>query len=119
MLIRYKKNFEKIAMGLLSFMPNEKDVKTLQAAIKQYETQDNWNLLLWKEDEDIIGLIGVEVEPEDTVTIQHLTVNPSFRYQGIGRKMCEELANMYSTKKIQSSDVIAPFLDKCRESEDK
>lgn len=27
MLIRYKKSFEKIAMGLLSFMPNEKDLK--------------------------------------------------------------------------------------------
>lgn len=30
MLIRYKKALEKIAMGLLSFMPNEKDVKSLQ-----------------------------------------------------------------------------------------
>ncbi|HWO97501.1 MAG TPA: N-acetyltransferase, partial [Bacillus sp. (in: firmicutes)] len=30
MLIRYKKNYEKIAMGLLSFMPTEKDLKALQ-----------------------------------------------------------------------------------------
>ena len=29
MLLRYKKAFEKIAMGLLSFMPQEKDVKKL------------------------------------------------------------------------------------------
>ena len=29
MLIRYKKTFEKIAMGLLSFMPSEKDLKKL------------------------------------------------------------------------------------------
>ncbi len=27
MLIRFKRNLEKIAMGLLSFMPEEKDVK--------------------------------------------------------------------------------------------
>ena len=38
MLIRYKKIFEKIAMGLLSFMPSEKDLKKLQLTIKQYET---------------------------------------------------------------------------------
>lgn len=31
MLIRYKKTFEKIAMGLLSFMPNEKDLKKTPA----------------------------------------------------------------------------------------
>ena len=30
MLIRYRKNYEKIAMGLLSFMPTEKDLKRLQ-----------------------------------------------------------------------------------------
>jgi len=31
MLIRYKKSFEKIAMGLLSFMPEEKDLKKIAA----------------------------------------------------------------------------------------
>ena len=30
MLTRYKKMFKKIAMGLLSFMPNEKDLQKLQ-----------------------------------------------------------------------------------------
>ena len=58
MLIRYKKSFEKIAMGLLSFMPNEKDLKKLQQTIKEYETNDQWHLFLWKENDDIIGLIG-------------------------------------------------------------
>ena len=29
MLIKYKKSYEKFAMGLLSFMPNEKEIKTL------------------------------------------------------------------------------------------
>ena len=39
MLIRYKKNLEKIAMGLLSFMPDEKkDVKKLQQTIEDVGT---------------------------------------------------------------------------------
>lgn len=48
MLIRYKKSFEKIAMGLLSFMPNEKDLKQLQQTIKDYETDTDRQLFLWK-----------------------------------------------------------------------
>lgn len=89
MLIRYKRNYEKIAMGLLSFMPNEKDVKKLQQTIKQYETNDHWQLFLWKE-EDIIGIIGIKLKG-NIAELQHLSVNPSHRYQGIGTKMINEL----------------------------
>lgn len=117
MLIRYKKNLEKIAMGLLSFMPNEKDVKKLQATIKQYETLDNWQLFLWKEDEDVIGLIGLVIETEEKVVIQHITVNPSFRYQGVGKKMLLQIEEMYSTKTIAATDITTPFLEKCHQEE--
>ncbi|MCZ2970858.1 GNAT family N-acetyltransferase RibT, partial [Acinetobacter baumannii] len=54
MLIRFKKSYEKIAMGLLSFMPTEKDVKTLQLTMKEYEAKDDWQLYLWKENEDFV-----------------------------------------------------------------
>lgn len=59
MLIRYKRSFEKIAMGLLSFMPGEKDVKQLQQTIKSYEMDEDRQLFLWKDGEDIVGAIGV------------------------------------------------------------
>ncbi len=82
MLIRYKKTFEKIAMGLLSFMPNEKDIKKLQQTMKEYETEENWHLYLWKE-EDIIGLVGILYSEEsNSLEIQHISVNPSHRFQG-------------------------------------
>ena len=45
MLLRYKKTYEKIAMGLLSYMPGDKSVKKLQETIQQYETDDNWQLI--------------------------------------------------------------------------
>ena len=48
MLIRYKKTFEKIAMGLLSFIPNEKDLKKLQQTMKQYESEENLQLIAWQ-----------------------------------------------------------------------
>lgn len=87
MIIRYKKTFEKIAMGLLSFMPAEKNLKVLQATIKQYETEDSWQLFLWKDEEDIIGLIGIYIVDENTISIQHISVNPSHRQQGVGKAL--------------------------------
>jgi len=113
MLIRYKKTFEKIAMGLISFMPNEKDIKKLQLTMKEYETDEKWQLFLWKE-EDIIGLLGILFHDDmKTLEIQHITVNPSHRFQGIGKRMVQALKEMYPDKEITSSEDTAPFIDKC------
>lgn len=113
MLIRYKKTFEKIAMGLLSFMPNEKDLKKLQQTMREYETEENRRLFLWKE-EDIIGLLGVlSHEDTNTLEIQHISVNPSHRFQGIGKRMVQALKEMYSDKEIISNENTAAFIEKC------
>lgn len=112
MLIRYKKSFEKIAMGLLSFMPNEKDLKRLQQTMKQYESEENWQLFLWKEDEDIIGLVGV-TSSDQTMEIQHISVNPSHRHQGIGKTMIKALDELYPGKTLTATDETESFLNKC------
>ncbi|MDQ0161481.1 GNAT family N-acetyltransferase [Bacillus alveayuensis] len=112
MLIRYKKAFEKIAMGLLSFMPSEKDLKQLQQTIQTYETKENWQLFLWKE-EDIIGVVGVEVIDDRTVEIHHLCVNPSHRYQGIGKQMLNAVREIYKDKEIVANEMIESFFTKC------
>ncbi|MBX9972892.1 GNAT family N-acetyltransferase [Cytobacillus oceanisediminis] len=112
MLIRYKKSFEKIAMGLLSFMPNEKDLKRLQQTMKQYESEENWQLFLWKEGEDIIGLVGV-TSSDQTMEIQHISVNPSHRHQGIGKTMIKALDELYPGKTLTATDETESFLNKC------
>jgi riboflavin biosynthesis RibT protein len=111
MLIRYKKTFEKIAMGLLSFMPTEKDLKKLQITMKQYEMDDHWQLFLWK-NEDIIGCVGVIIN-EDDLEIQHISVNPSHRHLGIGKKMVAVLKEMYPEKMIRPNEFTASFIEKC------
>jgi riboflavin biosynthesis RibT protein len=113
MLIRYKKTLEKIAMGLLSFMPSEKDLKKLQVTMKEYETEEDWQLFLWKE-EDIIGLLGVLFDNDaNTIVIQHISVNPSHRSQGIGKKMVKTLKEMYADKEIISNENTAAFIERC------
>ncbi|WP_066060832.1 GNAT family N-acetyltransferase [Neobacillus soli] len=113
MLIRYKKTFEKIAMGLLSFMPSEKDLKKLQHTMKEYETDEDLQLFLWKE-EDIIGLLGVQNHNDkNSLEILHISVNPSHRFQGIGKKMVMELKEMYADKEIIANENTAAFIEKC------
>ncbi len=113
MLIRYKKTFEKIAMGLMSFMPAEKDLKKLQQTMKEYETEENRQLFLWKE-EDIIGLVGVLYHHDtNSLEIQHISVNPSHRFQGIGKRMVKALKELYADKEITANENTSPFIGKC------
>ncbi|HET7629213.1 MAG TPA: GNAT family N-acetyltransferase [Bacillales bacterium] len=93
MLIRYKQSYEKIAMGLLSFMPGEENLKQLQSTMHEYETNEHWRLFLWKDD-DITGIIGIRIIDEDTAEVQHLSVNPSHRGQGLGKRMIQQLKDM-------------------------
>ncbi|MBU8879181.1 GNAT family N-acetyltransferase [Bacillus sp. FJAT-29790] len=117
MLIRYKKTFEKIAMGLLSFMPDEKDLKKLQQTMKQYENDENLQLFLWKEGDDIIGLLGVSFD-DDSAMFQHISVNPSHRYQGIGKSMVKALYEMFPGKELTANENTKAFLNKCDLSDD-
>ncbi|WP_108376747.1 GNAT family N-acetyltransferase RibT, partial [Enterobacter hormaechei] len=115
MLIRFKKSYEKIAMGLLSFMPTEKDVKTLQLTMKDYEAKDDWQLDLWKQNEDFVGIMGIVKKENQVLEIQHLSVNPSHRHMGIGTKMVQELKSKFLEFTICGNEQTASFCKKCKE----
>ncbi|WP_228548349.1 GNAT family N-acetyltransferase [Sporosarcina obsidiansis] len=118
-LIRFKKAQEKIAMGFLSYIPGEKMVRKLQETIQQYIQDENWQLFLCKEVEDYIGLIGVEVNETDRIyTIQHISVNPSFRGEGIGYEMVKELELIYPGYQCKSNDFTEQFIEKCQRKEE-
>ena len=111
MLVRYKKTLEKIAMGLLSLMPQEKDIKRLMETIQHYEQDENWTLYLWKKDDEYVGTVGI-VEDNKTATIQHITVIPSYRGEGVALKMIHELQEM-GYENIQATNETNSFVQKC------
>lgn len=119
MLIRYKNNLEKIAMGLLSFMPEEKNVKNLQQTIEHYSKKDNWHLYLWKQEDSYLGAIGIRVKDNMSVIIQHVTVDPSHRNLGIGRNMVNNIREMYRENyEVIANENVASFFNKCLEKEE-
>lgn len=111
MLIKYKKAHEKIAMGLLSYMPEERSLKTLQRTLGKYEKEPEWQLYLWKQAEDFIGLIGIEVD-DLTFTVHHVSVNPSYRSEGIGHAMVEKIQEFQEPRAMQASKETKDFLAK-------
>jgi riboflavin biosynthesis RibT protein len=117
MLVRYKKANEKIAMGLLSYMPGDKSAKKLQEVIQQYDTDDNWQLYLMKKEDDFIGLVGIELGNDD-YTLQHLSVNPSFRREGIGQEMVTKLQALFPDKICIGTKETDSFIQKCKEKEE-
>ncbi|MBD7894619.1 reductase [Limosilactobacillus sp. Sa3CUN2] len=79
MLVRYRKDYEKIAMGLLSFLPELRDYDQLADAIKSSLDQ-NYQIYLWKDTEDnhFIGIIVIEVGKE-YVLVRHISFTPTDR----------------------------------------
>lgn len=104
MLIRYKKAFEKIAMGLLSFMPNEKDIKKLKETIHSYENDDNWVLYLWKKNDEYIGIVGLVTDSNSMATIQHVSVVPSYRGEGVAKEMLQEVADLGQYESVRATE---------------
>lgn len=111
-LTKYKKTYKKIAMGLLSFMPSEQQLNTLQKTIERYEEEPNWQLYLWKQDEDFIGVIGIELN-EHTFNVHHACVNPSFRNEGIGRAMVEQVQQLHEPLALCATLETKEFLETC------
>lgn len=117
MLIRYKQSYEKIAMGLLSFVPGEENLKQLQQTISQYEKDKDWQLFLWK-DEDITGIVGIRILDEETAELQHVSVNPSHRGQGLGKKMVQALIDLLDHRyKLVPNKRTRDFFEQCGFSE--
>lgn len=113
MLIRYKKAFEKIAMGLLSFMPNEKDIKKLTETIHSYENNDNWILYLWKKNDEYVGIVGLVTDDNNIATIQHVSVVPSYRGEGVAKEMLQEVAELGQFESVRATDETRKFVRKC------
>ncbi|MGO4888276.1 GNAT family N-acetyltransferase [Anaerobacillus sp. MEB173] len=111
MLVPYKPSYEKIAMGLLSYMPEEKEIKKLQQTIRRYETDEDWQLFLWKKD-DIIGVIGIHLLQDSTAELCHLCINPSYREEGLGKEMIEAIRKKVDGKLIPTTCTMS-FYRKC------
>lgn len=104
MLTAFKSDYEKIAMGLLSYIDDLKVTSRLKEEMDLYFNEDNRQLFLWKSDEtdDFCGVIGIE-ENDDLILIRHIAVNPSYRNEGIAYQMIDAVAEKYDVQTMMST----------------
>ncbi|CEG23243.1 hypothetical protein BN1080_02193 [Planococcus massiliensis] len=100
MLSRYKKSYRKIAMGLLALVVKDKELRSLQQLIDLYESDPLYQLYIWKENEKIVGLIGVAKEANE-FNVQHLSIIPSYAKDEIAEKMLASLQEISRFEKMR------------------
>lgn len=99
MLMQYKKDYEKTTMGLLSLLPDFKNLKNLREEIKLYETNSEFKLFLYRQKQNVGGVISVQ-ENADFLIVRYLSMAPGFSDPNVLKEMMVELAHVDVHKKI-------------------
>lgn len=112
-LLKYRTDYEKVAMGLLSFVPTLKKIDRLQAELQWYQESDQRQLLLWKDlNQDFSGIVGVEFRP-GFVIVELIALTPAVRNADQTTTILDELADMYPDDKLMgtlaTTEVIAKW----------
>lgn len=100
MLLKYRNDYEKVAMGLLSFVPTFKAINRLRTELQWYQASQNRQILLWKDaDQDFSGALGVELKP-GYVLIRFTVLTPAERSAQNEMTMLDELSDLYPEDRI-------------------
>lgn len=111
MLTKYKKDYAKIAMGFLSFIPDLKDIDHLQTELKLYTEDASHVLYLYREAQgaDYEGVVGIETGA-DFVMVRHLSLSPNVRDQATQFAVLRDLVERYPEQKLMGSLETAPLV---------
>ncbi|MFC6274762.1 N-acetyltransferase [Levilactobacillus tangyuanensis] len=112
MLLKYRSDYQKIAMGLLSLLPNFKDWDRLQAELTWYLSGDDRTLYLWKDEhDDFAGIIGAE-EQGNYLIVRLLTLMPDKQSTKNTWQMLDELATAVPKLRLMGTLATAKIIAK-------
>lgn len=113
MLIEFKSDYDKIAMGLLSYTADLKETSRLTEELDMYKNDDSRQLFLWRSEEtdDLCAVLGIE-EEEDVILLRRLSVNPSYRGEGLTYRMLDQLSDRYEHKTLMGTLESGSFVKK-------
>ncbi|WP_125766497.1 N-acetyltransferase [Lapidilactobacillus wuchangensis] len=103
MLVKYKQDYEKIALGLLSFTPDLKDFNHLSAELANYVSDSTLELDLWRDAHgDIVGIVGFEIA-DDYILLRHLAFTPDFRTKKNAFEVLDALKRKFNDKRLMAT----------------
>lgn len=114
MLIPYRKEYQKIALGFLSFHAKMKQYGPLLKELDWYEQQEHFHLYFWAPDDSkkIQGIVGVSDEKEGLLVLHDISISPSFRGEGYGFLVLDEVNELYPDRALYGTVATTPFLSK-------
>ncbi|WEV42840.1 reductase [Lactobacillus sp. ESL0684] len=100
MLIECKNDQEKVAMGLLSYLSDFKNLANLKDEINLNKTSTEFQLYLFRyESANFIGVLGTQFD-QNFVIVRYISFAPDFRLEKYQAQAIRELAANNPTKKI-------------------
>lgn len=103
MLVKYKQDYEKIALGLLSFTPDLKDFNHLSAELANYVSDSTLELDLWRDAHgDFVGIVGFEIAA-DYILLRHLAFTPDFRTKENAFEVLDALQRKFNDKRLMAT----------------
>ena len=103
MLLKYRSDYQKIAMGILSLDPVFKDWDLLQHALAWYQTSDDRTLYLWKDRrDDFAGILGTEQQGR-YVVVRLLTLMPDKQTTRNAQNMLDDLAATVPQQRVMGT----------------
>lgn len=111
MLTKAKDGHNKIVMGLMAYSPEIETTQQVMDELEVFHTNEDWGIYLWKDEkaDTFIGLIGVE-EGDNLVLVRYITLSPSYRNEGISKKMLEALSQFYPDTPITGTLATTPVI---------
>jgi len=112
MLLKYRSDYQKIAMGLLSLLPNFKDWDRLQRERAGYQGGDDRTLYLWKdENDDFAGALGTE-DQGNFLVVRLITLMPDKQMTENTWHMLDQLATAVPDKRLMGTLTTAKIIAK-------
>lgn len=99
LLFKYRSEYKKIAMDMLSLLPEINNIDFVGEEIDWYSNSDSRNIYLWKNQENNwAGLISVEEKPKNII-IRRIILTPESWSINNCCVMIDELSHIYLDKK--------------------
>jgi len=103
MLLKYRSDYQKIAMGILSLLPSFKDWDRLQRELAWYQGGADRTLYLWKDQNaDFAGALGTE-QQGNYVVVRLLSLIPDKQTTANTWQMLDDLAAAVPQKRVMGT----------------
>ncbi|WP_225425816.1 N-acetyltransferase [Furfurilactobacillus siliginis] len=110
MLVKYRDDYEKTTMGLLSFLPDFHSVKHLTGELDWYKTGHNRQMYLWKNaDNQFTGVVGLECLDE-VVLVRQLVLSPQDRNDTTRAAILNAVAELFPQLHVMGTIATTPMI---------